>query len=377
MGRRNRQRKQRTARRPDGAGEIVRRVRQHVSSVQAVYPDAWRRLADYRRRRDQLGGWPSWCWVPLQAAAEIARDRPLPEQAIVSPLLPSDTPVVAVLGGLAAWRQTRTIYRFHGELHDALLATDLQDRLPASALRLPEWCPYLAFPAGSALGDGMFACLNWDPAAERPELVLLLDRDGILSPQLLPLDRPTIGQAITDALANLIARLHGRPAHEDIRDADPEQVEHDLHALAAQRLPADQRHLIDEMLRSLRQTLPACLSLLFYLGAEEPDILDPDQPTAESAWRPAPIGPVGPPLVWEVGWRVSASLRAAHGAPGDGEPRGPGRRPRPHVRRGHWHHYWTGPMTGPRQLVLRWVHPTLVAADDQQPPPVTTVHDLR
>ena len=35
---------------------------------------------------------------------------------------------------------------------------------------------------------------------------------------------------------------------------------------------------------------------------------------------------------------------------------------RPHTRRGHWHHYWTGPKSAPeqRKLILKWTHPMLV-----------------
>ncbi len=33
---------------------------------------------------------------------------------------------------------------------------------------------------------------------------------------------------------------------------------------------------------------------------------------------------------------------------------------RPHARRGHWHNYWTGPRSGERKLVLRWVEPMFI-----------------
>lgn len=39
-------------------------------------------------------------------------------------------------------------------------------------------------------------------------------------------------------------------------------------------------------------------------------------------------------------------------------------RPRPHLRRAHWHHYWAGP--GKSQLVLRWIAPVLVNAIDEK-----------
>jgi hypothetical protein len=35
------------------------------------------------------------------------------------------------------------------------------------------------------------------------------------------------------------------------------------------------------------------------------------------------------------------------------------------MRRGHWHHFWTGPKNEPenRLLVLRWLSPMVIAAD--------------
>lgn len=42
------------------------------------------------------------------------------------------------------------------------------------------------------------------------------------------------------------------------------------------------------------------------------------------------------------------------------------RSPRPHERSGHWHHYWTGPLAGPRKLILRWVFPTFVGRQDSE-----------
>ena len=36
---------------------------------------------------------------------------------------------------------------------------------------------------------------------------------------------------------------------------------------------------------------------------------------------------------------------------------------RAHVRRAHWHHYWTG--KGRTELVLRWIAPTLVGSGEK------------
>ncbi len=68
----------------------------------------------------------------------------------------------------------------------------------------------------------------------------------------------------------------------------------------------------------------------------------------------------------EVGFRLGASIRAYNyersksvksNACNKGSIR-------PHMRRAHWHHYWTGSHGGSRKLVLKWIAPILVGCDD-------------
>jgi hypothetical protein len=85
----------------------------------------------------------------------------------------------------------------------------------------------------------------------------------------------------------------------------------------------------------------------------------------------ATIFPPAQPRIWETGYRIGATIRlglalAQNGGERAGDSHGtkPHARPRPHLRHAHWHHYWTGPMKGERQSVLRWLHPILVAAGE-------------
>lgn len=61
----------------------------------------------------------------------------------------------------------------------------------------------------------------------------------------------------------------------------------------------------------------------------------------------------------DVGCRVGSELRAYERSKSERLPH-QGGTVRPHMRRAHWHHYWTGPMDGERKLVLRWLPPTMV-----------------
>jgi len=64
-----------------------------------------------------------------------------------------------------------------------------------------------------------------------------------------------------------------------------------------------------------------------------------------------------------VGVRIGSTIRRTMSHGGSGENTGTGSGKRPHMRRGHWHNYWTGPMDGERRLVLKWTAPTMIHAD--------------
>ena len=41
--------------------------------------------------------------------------------------------------------------------------------------------------------------------------------------------------------------------------------------------------------------------------------------------------------------------------------------PRPHMRRGHWHHFWTGSKSDEtnRKLILKWLTPMMISVDTE------------
>ena len=74
--------------------------------------------------------------------------------------------------------------------------------------------------------------------------------------------------------------------------------------------------------------------------------------------------------IWDVGYRVSTRfpnsgvslISECEDFSFDGSDKENVRnRPRPHIRRAHWHHYWVG--EGRTKLELRWIAPTYVKGD--------------
>jgi len=107
------------------------------------------------------------------------------------------------------------------------------------------------------------------------------------------------------------------------------------------------------------------LSLLLYLCSDEPEIDDSREPGVSPEYtRPKKVKGgyrlFEPSKVrtWEVGRSISRTLSAAIRATGSHKS--------PHIRRAHWHGYWTGPRTGDRNFIYRWIPPTAVAIDQRE-----------
>ena len=321
------------------------RLRSHLRRIQDQYPGIWRQVESFRAGRGRdLPGWPDWCYLPLAGAYAIAtggRDDVMPQGVDV-----------AVIGALAAWRATQGVYRLHDELLDAVWETPV-DQMPAEVLyQLPEWCVYVETP-GRAI-DGFYAHLERDARDGRPELRLLLDAQGYLTPIPLHLTRPTLDECLAAAIeeARTQGERHGL-LYPDSSALDPGAI--------------------------IRDTLPILrpiLSVILYIcaAAGERDIADGKGSTRQPT-RPGPVktkrglrefAPQAA-TAWNVGWRMGAALgaaRRAHDETADLQAAGGTHAsPRPHIRRAHFHSFWSGPMDGERKLAVRWLPPIPVRLD--------------
>lgn len=111
------------------------------------------------------------------------------------------------------------------------------------------------------------------------------------------------------------------------------------------------------------------LNLLFLLCCKNIDIVG----TVTQTPGPSVDSKTRKPLMtpgerkWNVGFRQGAALRASAAQARDAAEScdtQTGRTVRAHLRRAHWHHFWTGPRDAERTLVLHWVAPILVGAVD-------------
>ena len=136
-----------------------------------------------------------------------------------------------------------------------------------------------------------------------------------------------------------------------------------------EKLPIDLQNEIDRLLAKTKdfisiQLIQDAVNLTLYLCSEAPDLsgTTPPAPRPKKTKKGLRYFPAKSPATMDVGYRVSKYLHQVkevgqgHGIQGDRSS------PIPHIRRAHWHTFWTGPRRDPvkRLPVLRWIPPTPV-----------------
>ncbi|MDR1587392.1 MAG: hypothetical protein LBS57_08055 [Treponema sp.] len=265
------------------------------------------------------------------------------------------------MAALGAWRWTQGIYRFHPELYSALADTAPSGDLPAEVLlRLPEWSLYIETPGmmqsqDSPL-DGVFVYLDVEGSGT-PTLRFVLN--GELGPGFGPI-LPLTGSTIRKSLEIHFTRVF---------DTVPDIVS---------KVDFAKDDVVDEHSRRTELILPYVL----YICADEADIsghvesAKPHYPVSVKTKKGLKLFPPDKPKIWKIGEDVGKALIEAKErflsesratAAGDRAPM------RPHIRRAHWHGYWTGPRKPKPNIPLEeqqrrygylWLPPTIVGVDD-------------
>ncbi len=315
---------------------------QHLRALEARYPEAWRQAARFRTLRGAgLPDWPAWCYLPLSGAYAIVSG------GTAEPLSIAAAADIGRVGALAAWRETQGIYLYDETLLTALWETPVDGELPREVLEhLPEWCVYVQLaqprPVGPGTLHGWYAHLEHDVRTGRRELRLVLD-ETLASGEdlLLPLSLHLVGD-LPSAVRAFVAE-------------------------AQCQAPAELRASIDDAaLASSILGVEPLVSVLLYLCASASEILARGSGLAHPRLHGVASRRPKAPIAWDVGVRLGAALAVAEArAAADGVARGAHASPRGHVRRAHWHHYWTGPRDSParRRLALRWLPPVGVNLD--------------
>lgn len=280
--------------------------------------------------------------VPLKAVYETMSTR-----GVRTPSPASFVALGGLLHALGLWRLAKGAYLYDPDLAREVAATPLT-RLPTGLLfRLPEPAPLVLLPEGLPSWPevkGFHAVLEWDLGGEKhpPHLEARFLLHGLERELALPLDLDA--EDLKEAVERTLSRSYLPPRFARER----EKV----------------KWAYGEVLREL-------LSLTLYLCQKAPDLGGlsprPPAPLVRVKGGERKVFPPDTPLVLPTGWRWGKAIRLARER-GEGVPSAPtGKRMVPHVRRAHWHLYWTG--EGSRKdptkarPVLRWVPAVLVNRD--------------
>ena len=314
----------------------------HLHRMMKLYPDTPKQVNGFLADRDtEVLDWPDWCFLPMGAWYAIVSagngvDR-LPLH------LSAD---VARLAAIGSWRYSQSIYRLDPDLMAALVDTPVSGSIPSDVLfRLPEWCVYVETPGWTWEGEalyGFWVHLESDDNSGRAELRFLLDCESILIGLPLHIGPWTIIEAVD------------RMASEAKNNLQKISVSETFSSHAETALGPDAIQAIGEQINPL-------VSLVLYLCSEEPELDGLKKPSApltrpalkktKQGWKLFPPEKI---TIRTVGVAIGEQLRNA----GTGDPTG--KTVRTHLRRGHWHGYWTGPRTGERKFVYHWISPLVV-----------------
>lgn len=312
---------------------------EHLIAAGKRYPGAWEKIDVFRQGRGKdLPNWPNWCFLPMTAwyaivSASAGMDR-LPLHLIGD---------VSNLAALGAWRYTQGIYRLDPDLYAAIKATIPSGRLPCDVLlRIPEWSLYIETPEMQWAGDalhGFWAYLEWDVKTHRKELRLLLDTNRSLMSISVYIGNWTITEAIDRYVSEV--KKQARAENINVRNL-----------------------LAHENVEKIATSIYPLVSLLLYVcsnGMEYSGNHPPSYPQPKRTKKGWHLFPAVKPRVWNLGEKVGNAIRGARNL--QSERKGPA----PHIRRAHWHGYWSGPRAGKQEFNLKWLPPTIIAAgiDDE------------
>lgn len=346
----------------------VQRPVRYLTAISQRHPGLWKSVDLLRANRDQIQQkyhWPTWCYLPLGGAGGI----------LGPPTLNHETDLkieASKVAALASWRLAKDIYVFDETVFEELWNTPMEGNIPIDVLyRLPTLCAYVPFPAPRDIEDGesrgkaygFFVHLNYTSA---PVLMMASDYGPVddIAVDCIPLVPFPLelheGRDLLQCLTTMHEKVQRRTASEGV------QLKYKSAEIERIVQPG-----------AVKSVLEPLLSLTLYLCSASAEVKarDPFRGLRGKAYTKKTKRGVrtfvpDQPQVWEVAYRIGATLRAATAAatPQSSDGGGTHASPRPHIRRAHWHSYWTGPKAKvgeasalAREIVLKWIPPIPIA----------------
>ena len=331
-----------------------------LKRVGAAFTEAWEQMEDFHQSNGANGlpQWEPWCYAPIAAALSVVQSKS------GTPNIDMDAIASAQrIAAIAPWRISKEVYLIDPDLAQLLYEQD-DLAIPSDILlQLPYQAFYIQVPGLSLGGDqyhGVFVHLEHDINSGDRELRLLyIKPDGATMGFPIHIDSADISESLRRTL------YESEQNNPDLYDAfchvSDDPFAGDLHSL---------------LLRTLQ--------IILYICAENAEIA----PNSEQAFITRRTSTIKDRYAeirkWDVGFRIGAAIRKYNRLESPEEsddqdrPAGKHASPRPHMRRGHWHHYWVGSRSDPesRKLILKWTPPTIVGTQQENAPIVYHIKNL-
>lgn len=263
----------------------------------------------------------------------------------------------AMYSALAMWRREKRVFRYNLDLLREVVETADDLVIPVDILyQMPAQCVFVEYPETGFDITGFFAWIECDVERNSQELRLLHinhEAQMITNLSVHLKQNGTIGEGIDDVIKRMRENF---PNDNRLNDA------------------------IDSVNESRSITIES-VQLLLYICAENADIKEDDE--QKKIYRPSQkvADKFREVRKWDVGDNIGEQIRIiksrkpsrpendqvnfleAEKETSEKDSKSPRKyKNRPHTRRAHWHHYWTG--EGRKKLVLKWINTMIVNAGD-------------
>lgn len=329
-----------------------------LKDFQRDHPECWEYIEIIKDGRGKdLPEWNPICFIPLAGTQAIMRCRynnPNPDTA-------------ATYAALSSWRQYKEIYSFSPELAETLYSQAEEDiTVPNEILfGMPYPCVYISLSEN----EGFFVFFEQDMNTMGLELrfceITRIEGKISIEHKWLHLgENYTISDGINEGIELSLKNMQKKISKNEC----------------------------EYLRKTLYEQISRKIQLVLYICAENAEIEEnPEQKsiTRKPQKNSKPKDTFREIRSWDVGVRFSKAIRKAAeksnmgASPETSEPtetteqqapENPNNRksPRPHARRGHWHHFWIGSKSdNSRKLILKWIAPVFVGNPEKS---ITTIN---
>lgn len=265
-----------------------------------------------------------------------------------------------------AWRHSKGCYFFDDPFISSLINTEI-DSIPSEIFNnFPEWCVYIDLDFlntdGMPQQYGFFATPVFCGKTNRYTAILLSFEYKEFNNDL-KIIKTGFDDLVVDLSSGVVNIDEIIKSHDDIVSPhSPATMK--LEVLKKEK-PFEYIGNNKKQMEKLRKRLSDCLNMLVYLCSQEQDITKNDEKFTprkprikQNHKKQQEIKTREDFNYLTVGKKIGLQLKLCSVQSGHGI------KMKPHIRRAHWHKYWTGSkkeeLTHERKLILKWIPPVMI-----------------